>query len=362
VEHAFGRQPAFSLGIEEELLLVSAPPDHALVPDSARVLAGVAPPRGSAEHDTYAACVELATPIVRTAPDGVAVLAALRQEVVRAGGRPIGCGIHPTAAFGDTPHVDRPRYRRIVASMRGLISRTPTCALHVHVGLPDPETAIRTVNGLRRHLPLLQGLAANSPFWHGLDSGLATARSALFRGYPRAEIPRAFADWGDYERAVAEVTDAGDAPDYTFLWWDVRPHPRLGTVEVRAMDSQSSLATVAGLAALVHALARLEAEAPAGAVPSREVLSESSFLAARDGLDAVLLHDGHRQRLRELARDTLDQVRPYARELGGEDALEEVERVLREGNGADRQRRAHRAGGFGHLLAGLVAETADAAA
>ena len=215
---------------------------------------------GYAHPDTYSALVELASPVVRDADEGAAALSALRARVRAAGGTAIGAGIHPDGAFGDVEHVDEPRYDRIVAQLQGLIRRTPTCALHVHVGMPDAATAIRVFNGLREQLPLLQALAANSPFWHGRDSGLATARAQLFRGYPRAEIPRAFASYDDYAESVQGVVDAGDLPDYTFLWWDIRPHPRLGTVEVRAMDSQSALWSAAGLTALVHGLARAEAQ------------------------------------------------------------------------------------------------------
>ena len=126
------------------------------------------------------------------------------------------------------------------------MTRTPDCALHVHVGMPDPETAIRVCNGLREYLPLLEALAANSPFWHGRDSGFASARRILRRGFPRVDIPSAFRDFAEYEEVVQAAMAAAEIDDYTFLWWEVRPHPRFGTVEVRAMDSQSSLASVGG--------------------------------------------------------------------------------------------------------------------
>ncbi|MGZ4280242.1 MAG: carboxylate-amine ligase, partial [Solirubrobacteraceae bacterium] len=257
----FGEQADFALGVEEELLLVD-PGSRALSHTGVDVLARMDEIGldGFAHPDTYSALVELASPVVRDAGEGVAALSALRARVRAAGGTAIGAGIHPDGAFGDVEHVDEPRYDRIIDQVQGLIKRTPTCALHVHVGMPDAATAVRVFNGLREQLPLLQALAANSPFWHGRDSGLATARAQLFRGYPRAEIPRAFASYDDYAATVQGVVDAGDLPDYTFLWWDIRPHPRLGTVEVRAMDSQSALWSAAGLSALVHGLARADAQ------------------------------------------------------------------------------------------------------
>jgi carboxylate-amine ligase len=221
--------------------------------------------------------------------------------------------------------------------------------------MPDAETAIRACNALRIHLPLLQALAANSPFWYGQDSGLASARAHVFREFPRSEIPRAFASFDEYAECVEAVATAGELPDYTFLWWDIRPHPVLGTVEVRAMDSQSWLAGAVGLAALVHALARWAVE-QRGPWERREVLMESSFRAARDGLDARLWHRGAMRPAVDVARETLELARPYARELGSDGPLEEIERILVDGNGAARQRAAFARGGLRAVLAQLAQE------
>jgi carboxylate-amine ligase len=355
----FGAAADFALGVEEELIMVD-PRTHALVHTGIDLLdrLDVAVEEGSAHPDTYAALIELATPIVPDAGTGAAALDALRGRMRALGGTALGAGIHPDGAFGDVVHAPGERYADIAEQLRGLLSRTPTAALHVHVSMPDAETAIRTCNGLREHLPLLQALAANSPFWHGRDSGLATARAQLFRGYPRSEIPRAFASYDEYSEIVEAVVEAGGLRDYTFLWWDVRPHPALGTVEVRAMDAQSPLWAVAGLAALVQALAHRQAQRGGGGAP-REALMEASYAAARDGLAATLwAPGGGRVAAREAARATLELARPHARELGSEDALDELGRLLREGNGADRQRAAHARGGMPALLALLVAETA----
>jgi carboxylate-amine ligase len=245
----------------------------------------------------------------------------------------------------------------MAARLGGIVRRTPDCALHVHIGMPDAETAIRVCNGLRRHLPLFEALAANSPFWHGVDSGLASARRVLRRSFPRVGIPPPFRDFDDYERAVAALVGAGELPDYTLVWWEVRPHPRFGTVELRATDSQSSLGAVAGIAALAQALARQIAESPPGTAVSPHELEESSFRAGRYGLGAMLREGGSNRPARDIARDALSLARPYALELGASDALDEVERVLREGGGADRQRMSYRSGGMNALLESLAAET-----
>jgi carboxylate-amine ligase len=224
--------------------------------------------------------------------------------------------------------------------------------------MPDPETAIHAYNGLRGWLPLVAALSANSPFWFGVDSGMASARASLVRTYPGRGVPRAFHDVAEYEEVVAAWVAAAGADDYTFLWWDIRPHPRLGTVEVREMDAQSSLQDVGALAGLVHALAVMEAQRPPGGEPPpAEAIGWSSFRAARDGLNARIYHEGAFRSVAEAARDALARVQPFAGELGADAALEGVERILREGGGPARQRAAHARGGMPALLAELVRAT-----
>jgi carboxylate-amine ligase len=336
---------AFALGVEEELLLVD-PRSHLLRHDAEAILASVE----GLQPDLYLALVESATPVCATPQEAVAELHDARERARAAGATLLGAGVHPAGPFGEAPHIPNERYREVEAQLRGLSDRTPTCAVHVHVGMPDEDTALRVFNGLREHLPLLQALAANSPFWHGRDSGLATVRSQMFRAYPRADIPQAFGSWDEYEASVAAICRVGDLPDYTFLWWDLRPHPRLGTIEVRAMDAQSSLADVLALSSLVHALARRCAESGPAAPSPREALMESSFRAARDGVDATLWHEGALRPVPEIARAVVAG-------LDG-DGLEEVERLVRDGNGAARQRAAFAGGGMDAMLAMLVAEAA----
>lgn len=357
MDHAFGRGPEFALGMEEELLLVD-PRTRRLAPVCSELLPRVGRVDGTVMPDVYEAAVETASPVCANAVDGARSLQAMRAALRAAGATLMGGGIHPAAPFGDAPHVDAPRYREIGAQMRGLLRRTPTCALHVHVGMPDPGTAIRAFNRMRAHLPMLQGLAAHSPFWHGLDSGFATARAQIFRGYPRADVPRAFDGWEDYDTSMRRIVAAAGVPDYTFLWWDIRPHPRLGTLEVRAMDGQARPDSVAGLAALTHALVLDCTSGPQGDPPPREVLVEGSFRAGRDGLDAQIFYRGALRPLRAVARAALEIARPHARDVGSEDALDGVERILREGNGADRMRVAYARGGMEAMLEHLIAETA----
>jgi carboxylate-amine ligase len=216
--------------------------------------------------------------------------------------------------------------------------------------MPDPDTSIRAFNGIRAHLPLLIGLAAASPWWFGRDSGLASARFFLTRAYPGRGVPPAFRDFDDYAGCIERLSAAGGPEDYTLLWWDVRPHPKLGTVELREMDVQASLDDTAAIAALIQGLARVEAEEPTPEQPSRDAIAWSCFRAARDGLGAEILDAGRLVPLRDAARTQLAR-------LPADPALEGVERILAGGNGADRQRATHERGGMPELLRHLAEAT-----
>ena len=335
MEDAFGTGRDFALGVEEELLLVD-PVTHALAHSSTELIARVGE---GAKHDLYEAQIELVSPPAADAASAVARLRELRAKVAEAGAAVLGAGIHPSAAFGDVRIVDAERYERELRNLRGIVQRTPDCALHVHVGMPDRDTAIRVYNGLREQLPLLVALSGNSAYWHGIDSGFDCTRMVLRRAYPRTEVPRAFEDWADYERTVAAVLAAGQVTDYTFLWWDVRPHPNLGTVELRVMDAQSSLERIEALAALVHGLARHYAEAEPVVPTTREALAESAFRATRDGLRAELWSGTALRPVTALAEE--------AASLAG------VELDVT-ANGADAQRESFRRGGIDAVVADLV--------
>jgi carboxylate-amine ligase len=223
--------------------------------------------------------------------------------------------------------------------------------------MPDAESAIRACNGLRRWIPLLHALGANSPYWFGRDSGLASARSIIRSSFPHAGIPRAFADYADFASSFAELRALGACPDPSFLAWDVRPRPELGTIEVRALDAQSSLEDLAALVALTHCLAVHEAKADTRREPTPELLRELDFRAGRDGLEARLLVDGDIRSVREIAYRAIAVAGAYAPDLGCWEALMALHRLLEEGNGAQRQRRNEREGGMRLMLRRLAEET-----
>lgn len=250
-------------------------------------------------------------------------------------------GMHPLTVGDETQVSAAPRYRLIVDSMRMLARREPTMAMHVHVGIPSADDAVRVLNGLRRAVPALLALSANSPFWRGRDGGFASSRTMLFRAFPRTGLPRRFSDYGDYVGALGSLMVSDAVPDANSVWWDVRLQPPLGTVEVRVMDAQSTVREAAPLVALVQSLARLELEGDRPATtPSAELIDENCFLAARDGMAANLIDLTAPSRLipaREMLDALLAECRPHARALGCGDTLERVPR-LAAANGADRQR------------------------
>jgi glutamate---cysteine ligase / carboxylate-amine ligase len=354
-EHKFGSSPPLTIGVEEELLLVAA--GCGLVADGQGVLERIDPARrDSVSTEIFATQIELKTGVCMDAAQAARELGEVRRAVAAAGSRLMGSGTYPAEA-GEPELVEKARYESVKKDLAGILA-TPPCALHVHVGMPDPETAVAVANAMRHHLPLLAALTANSPFRDGADTGLASARAAAVRTYPRFELPRAFRDYEDFLRVADQLILAAGAPDYTYIWWDVRPHPNLGTVEVRGMDVQTRPAQNAAVAALIQALAAKEIDRPGAPGLTREAIEESYFQAERYGLEARLMVDeGTAAPAPEVARATLEEARPYAEQLGGAGALEEIERILIDGNGADRQRRVHGESGMEGLLRCLAEET-----
>jgi glutamate---cysteine ligase / carboxylate-amine ligase len=358
---AFGATAPFRIGVEEELFLVD-PHTHEIALRTDDLLAqqrGRRFQRGQLVGEMCDGLIELVTP-ARANADGVVDalrelrLAALRFDAVRL----LGTGLHPTAPFGDVHHRRGRHYDAVAADLRGLFDQSAYCGVHIHVGMPDAETAIVAYNGMRKWVPLLQALGANSPFWHGRDSGLASCRLVRLHNDPRTGLPRAFADWADYRESMLKLVDVAGLDGPGSLWWDLRPHPVLGTLEVRVPDAQSSLEDLRGLVALVHCLAYHEAITADRRHPSKEVLDEACFQAIRDGLDARLpFADGRIHHAQGLARYALDLVAGYAHALGCAAALGALDRLLAEGNGAQRQRRVFAGGGMRAVTTALVRET-----
>lgn len=359
-EQHFGEEEPFSLGLEEELF-VADPDDGHLLNAGAEVLERLRRlERGAVKNELHRSQIELITGVCASVDEAIAELCELRAAVLATGVGLIASGTHPTAREGDSAITDKPRYERINKWL-GDAGATPVCALHIHVGMPDAETAVRVFNGLRRYLPLLEALGANSPFRHGRDTGLASSRELTLRSWPRAGVPRAMADFDDFVCSTELLTRVAEVPDYTFHWWKLRPHPRNGTVEIRALDTQASAEHTAALVAAVHALARHEAEADPVQGPPAEILDEASFRAGREGVHATLPDDAGRLRpVAELLEELVETIRPAARELRCEHELDALPALLDAGGGAGVQRAAYGDGDFEALLRTLVADACKA--
>ena len=355
-DHSFGSSDPFSVGVEEELFLVD-PVTGRQINSSAAVLERVQNADGKVERELHACQVELITGVHRSAGEAVRELAGLRQAVIETGAGLLGAGTHPSADEGAAEITDKERYERI-HYLLGDAAVTPVGGLHIHVGMPSPETAIRTFNGLRRDLPLLQALAANSPFRHGRDTGLASAREVSLRGWPRSGAPRALRDFTDFCDMAHLLTRAADVADYTWFWWKLRPHPRLGTVEIRALDAQASLADTGALVALVHCLARHAADSEPEDDPAPEVVEEGIFRAARFGVHGEIPDArGNRRPVAELLEDGLRRARPWAAELGCESELARLPELLHQGGGAGVQRARFEIAGIDAVVRELMART-----
>jgi glutamate---cysteine ligase / carboxylate-amine ligase len=345
-EHRFGSSAPYTLGLEEEYMLLD-PETFALVQRADTVL--------EADHDGEFAArttcelfqseIEGQTPICATVDEAAIELRRLRghlEALVEEQGLVLAsAGTHPFGRYEDQALTDRTRYRGIVEQVQYPARRELVFGLHIHVGVPDPETAIRVVRALRLQIPELIALSASSPFWRGLPSGLRSTRHSVFDTFPRSGPPPAFEDWGEFVTYVEALERAGVLEDYTRIWWDVRPHPRFGTVEVRAMDAVERVEDAVALAAYVQALVKRAAEAPTSSPSSAlegALLRENKWQAIRYGLEAAVVGaDAAPIPIRSQILRTLDELGVAAGELESETALLGVERIVREGTGAERQ-------------------------
>jgi carboxylate-amine ligase len=359
--------PRYTVGIEEELMILdSSSLDLVSAIDS---ILGEDPPAGEIKPEFLESVLEIATVPCADVPAVAGELVSLRgvaRDRAHSRGLQIGAaGTHPFARWEDQRVVSDDRYRGLIRSLGFVARQELVFGMHVHVGMADPEEAVYVASGLRPYIPLLIALAANSPLWRGEPTGLMSSRVPIFRAFPRVGLPPRFDDWADFERRVELLTASGAIDDYTFLWYDVRPHPRLGTIEIRAMDSQTRVEHTIALSAFVVSLVKLLTEefgtgAPAPD-PPWELLDENRWLAARHGLEAELIDELSSQRhgVRELTASLLARLAPHAQELGCEAELGGIEDVLRRGNGALRQQMVYEAN---HDLRELVAEIVAATA
>src|SRR6478672_6485103 len=370
LDHAFGKSDPYTLGVEEEYMLLDGE-TFDLVQHIDTVLAAVAGHELEPviNPELMQSVLEIATPVCHTTGEVADQLRRIRGYVIgvaREQGMRVGsAGTHPFSLFERQRITAKDRYRALVDQMQYVARRELIFGLHIHVAVDDAEKAVQVVNGLLVELPLLLALSANSPFWRGQATGLASTRQLVFAAFPRSGPPPRFRDYGDYAEGVGQLEKTGCIADYTHIWWDIRPHPRLGTVEVRICDSVSRVEHAVALAAYCQALVKMYCERFDRGEEIRSyhriLTSENKWLAARYGLEAPLMDLATEARNRapvaQLIRRRLKELAPHAKELGSEDALDGIREILSGGNGADRQLRVFNAN---RDLTKVVREIADA--
>jgi carboxylate-amine ligase len=338
---------AFTLGIEEELMICDSETLE-LAQAIEQILEAV--PEGipgEVKPELMRSVLEVATEPCANVQQAGEQLRELRRIVIDVGaelGLVIGAsGTHPSALYEDQKIVDRPRYRELFEELGWIAKRELIFGTHVHIGIDDAEKAVYVADGMRGYLPLLLGMSSNSPMWRGKPTRMMSARTPVFRAFPRVGIPPYYGSWEIYSHRVEQMMRGGAIPDYTYLWWDVRPHPNLGTVELRVFDQQTRVDYTIGFAAIAQALAHRLAAHYEDGTPSLEhpweLIDDNKVRAALVGIEGKLIDfdRGVEVPAAEMARDVIDDLREHAQELGCEAELAGLGDLIEHGTGARRQ-------------------------
>ncbi|MBX6390973.1 MAG: glutamate--cysteine ligase [Frankia sp.] len=352
----FSSSPRTSLGIEWELELVDLR-TRQLRGAATEILDELVQKVGEedaakAKHELYESTIEVITGVCDTVPQALADLTGtidvLRGLAERRGIGLMCSGTHPFSHYSGQVISENERYFRLVDQMQWLAHRMLIFGVHVHVGVRSPDKAFPIVNALMAYIPHFLALSASSPYWLGQDTGLASSRSKVFESLPTAGLPYQLANWDQFERFMATLISSGTIETIREVWWDIRPHPNFGTVELRICDGLPTLEEVGAVAALTQSLVdRMNTQLDRGytlPVPSRWVVQENKWRAARFGLDAEILVDdrGTTRPVRGELLDLVDDLLPVARRLGCASELAAVPRIIEAGASYERQRAAAR--------------------
>jgi len=334
--------------VEEEFQLLD-PVTFELVPVVDQLLASLpSEHHAQVKHELMQSVVETATVVCDNVAEAVADLRRLRglvsEHAERAGAVIASAGTTPVSRWENQAVTDKPRYRDMIARLQWVARRELIFGLHVHVGVDSADKCMYVFNAIREDLPLLLALSANSPFWQGEITGLQSSRVKIFDAFPRSGMPpRMEGGWDEYESLLARGAKTGHIPDHTYLWWDVRPHPDFGTIEIRICDAQTRLRDTTGLAALVQALVayhgdRFDSGAPLPADVPMILIEENRWSAARYGLDGDMIDFATDTTVptRQLVAQMLNRTEPMARRLGSSEWFDQVSGML-ERTGANRQ-------------------------
>ena len=347
-------EPAFTIGIEEEYLLVDrasrdlcAEPPPSMLADCEDRLTGQVGP------EFLKAQIEVATRVCRSVAEARADLAHLRATVAQVaaghGLAPVAAATHPFASWHDQKHTDKERYNLLARDMQALAHRLLICGLHVHVGVEDEDLRVDLMGQVRYFMPHLLALSASSPFWEGLETGLMSYRLGVFDGLPRTGAPDLFDSYGEYRRLVDRMTSAGLIEDATKLWWDVRPSARFPTLEMRICDVCTRLDDAVTIAAiyvcLLRMLYRLRQENQRWRVYARTLIHENRWLAQRYGPGGRLADFGKGELVPypDLLEEILALVREDAEQLDCVAEVEQARDIVARGTSAQRQIAVYRA-------------------
>lgn len=355
----FNASERSSLGVEVELEIVDRESRNLASAASAMLEElGAGHPGGDhpkAKHELFECTVEIITGICTTVAEAKDDLGSTLKEVTAAAerrGLAVLCsGTHPFSDWHDQQVSPDPRYAKLVDEMQWLARRMQIFGVHFHVGVRSAEKSIAIANALTAYIPHFLALSASSPYWHGRDTGLASARSKVFENLPTAGLPYRLDDWAEFEQFMQTLVNAQAITSIREVWWDIRPHPDFGTVELRICDGIPTLSEVAALAALAQSLVEwLDTLLDQGhtlPVPREWVIRVNKWRAARYGIDAEIIGDdqGTRVPIDRSIRALVEQLSPVAAGLGCLDELTANLATLDHGPSYVRQRRVVDAGG-----------------
>ena len=337
----------YTLGIEEEFAIVD-PETRELRSHIQEILeGGKVMLKEQIKPEMHQSVVELGTEICQSIVDARAHVIELRSKLAELAGRGglkiASVGTHPFSHWRDQLITEGERYLEIVKDMQQLARANLIFGLHVHVGIPERETAIHVMNQARYFLPHIYALSVNSPFWVGQNTGLKGYRLKVFERFPRTGIPDAFESLSEYEDYCKLLVKTGCVDNAKKIWWDIRLHPFFDTLEVRVCDAQSRVDDTLAIAALIQAviakLHKLQWQNMSFRIYRRRLIDENRWRASRYGIDGKLIDFGKETEVetRGLLNELLEFISTEVNELGSKNEMAHVERIMREGTGADRQ-------------------------
>jgi carboxylate-amine ligase len=341
-------EPSFTLGVEEEYLLVDKETRSLVVEPPASLMTEAEEKCGAqVTSELLKSQIEIGTKVCRNIQEAREELERLRRSIIEVadnhGIAPIAASTHPFSAWSDQKHTEKDRYDQLTHEMQGAARRLLICGMHVHVGIDDDELRIDLMNQMSYFLPHLLALSCSSPFWMGRDTGLKSYRLTIFDALPRTGVPERFASWAEYERHVGILQDAGLIEDSTRIWWDLRPSGRFPTLETRIMDVCTRLDDTVALAALacciMRMLWRLRTRNQRWRIYTPMLIRENRWRAMRYSFDEGLidLARGQVRPFDELMDELCSLISEDAKALGCEAEVKGVHDILTRGTSAHRQ-------------------------